>query len=214
MGKITVVGTGPGAKEFLTPAAQTAIADAEIICGATRLLCTFADDHRQQLPIDKDLPAVIEKLREIYKQKRVVVLVSGDTGLFSFAQYLTKHFRREELEFIPGISSVQVMFARLQQSWADVRIISMHGRTEQGIYEIIKQTPVTAMVTGNPWTPQGIAEFLLTQDRTLTNWSVVIGKNLTYDDEQIVETSLGQLRNQQNDYSNSVMVIYNDTDKK
>ncbi|OEF97997.1 precorrin-6y C5,15-methyltransferase (decarboxylating) subunit CbiE [Desulfuribacillus alkaliarsenatis] len=212
--KIKVVGTGPGAVEYITPIAKQAIEQADVVVGAKRLLEAFAVPGQQQLIVDKELLNVVTQMKNLQKLNNITVLVSGDTGIFSFANYLTKHFQAKELVFIPGISSVQVMFARLQRPWVEAQIISMHGRTEAGLVDIIQGAKVTAMVTGTPWTPQTIAKKLLdslAMEIVACDWRVAIGKDLTYAHEQIINTTIGTLVDDKNDYSNSVMVIWNDS---
>jgi precorrin-6B methylase 1 len=42
---------------------------------------------------------------------------------------MVKHFGRAACQLIPGVSAVQVAFARMGLEWSDARITSAHGRT-------------------------------------------------------------------------------------
>jgi len=134
--------------------------------------------------------------------------VSGDTGIFSLANYLLNHIDGEDIDFIPGISSVQVMFARLKRPWNEASILSIHGRCPDQLPAVIKSSRITALLTGSPWTPQEIARFL--KENEVPDLRVALGKNLSYQEEQIVYSSLAQLLNDNADYSNTVMVIFNE----
>jgi len=147
-------------------------------------------------------------MRAQRKQRRVVVLVSGDTGIFSLANYLIKHIGEEDMEFIPGISSVQVMFARLKRPWNEASILSTHGRCPDQLPAVIRRSRMTVLLTGVPWTPQEIARYLREND--IPDLSIALGKNLSYPEEQIIYSSLAQLLNDNADYSNTVMVIFNE----
>lgn len=59
--------------------------------------------------------------------KPLAVLVSGDTGFFSLAQRIYDSFPGR-VRLFPGISSLQMMAARIGRSWANVPVISLHGR--------------------------------------------------------------------------------------
>lgn len=205
---VTVVGTGPGDPLYISPLAQQAIENAEVIVGAPRLLTQLASSQQVQVPVDRDLPGLVEFIEEKRHQQKIVVLVSGDTGVYSLADYLGRHMDNEVLEFIPGISSIQVMFARLKRPWQQARIISMHGRNWAGLAEAINDSPLTAILTGTPWTPQAIAQYLLQEG--LPDLKVVLGQDLTYPREKIVFCSLQELSRDSHDYYNTVMVIFNE----
>jgi cobalt-precorrin-7 (C5)-methyltransferase len=206
--KIVVIGTGPGDARYMSPIALEAIGRAEVLVGGQRLLDAFAGPEQIQYPVERDLPRLIEFIQEQRKRRRVAVMVSGDTGIFSLATYLLNHFDREEMEFIPGISSLQVMFARLKRSWHEAAILSTHGRGPEHLLAIIKNSPLTALFTGAPWTPVEIARYL--KENGVPDLQVALGKDLSYPEEQIIYTSLELLTHDQAAYNNTVMVIFNE----
>jgi len=208
-GLVKVVGTGPGHKSYLTPVGLETIEQAEILVGGQRLLDTFAFEGQEQFPVDKDLEKAIEFINENRYSKKIVVLASGDTGIYSVANYLTKRIPVSDLEFVPGISSIQLMFAKLKKPWNEAQILSMHGRRSLDfVVGVVQDSKVIALFTGSPWTPQKIAEYLLTEE--ITDTQVVIGKDLSYPWEKLVYTTLQVLSRDEQDYSNSVMVIINE----
>lgn len=206
--KVIVVGTGPGDARYITPAARAAINQAEVLVGGQRLLDAFAGPGQILHPVNRDLPELIKFIREQKTQRRVTVLVSGDTGIFSLANYLLQHIGLEDLEFIPGISSVQLMFARLKRPWNEASILSTHGRCSEKMIPVIKNSATTALLTGFPWTPQEIARYLL--ENGLADLKVALGKDLSYPEEQITFSRLRLLADDDTDYSNTVMVIFNE----
>ncbi|MGI6434821.1 MAG: precorrin-6y C5,15-methyltransferase (decarboxylating) subunit CbiE [Syntrophomonadaceae bacterium] len=204
---IKIVGTGPGDPRHITPAALEAIQAAQVVVGGRRLLDSFARPEQERCIIDKDLPAVVEFIQKQPQGKKVAVLVSGDPGFFSMAQYLKKRLQGLQLEFIPGISSVQYMFARLQLPWQQVPFYSLHGRSMDKLPQWVKTAPAVALLTGGEWSVQAIAAYLLNQQ---VKARVSIGINLSYPHEQVVHTTLEVLAEDGADYSNSVMVIFNE----
>jgi cobalt-precorrin-7 (C5)-methyltransferase len=203
-----VVGTGPGHPDYISPAALKVISAADILLGAQRLLDVFASPAQIQQPIHGNLPMLLDYIKAHRREKKLVVMVSGDTGLFSLADYLVKNLEPETLEFIPGISSIQYMFARIKRPWHNVRAISLHGRSQEHLAGLIPSDQTAALLTGHPWTVQGIARQLLKEGRP--DCYVIVGKDLSYPQEMIVHTSLRSLTADENDYSNSVMVICNE----
>ena len=58
----------------------------------------------------------------------IVVLASGDPGLYGIADYLIRNLGRDTVEIIPNVSAMQWAFAKAKLSWNDARIVSSHGR--------------------------------------------------------------------------------------
>ncbi|HHW62283.1 MAG TPA: precorrin-6y C5,15-methyltransferase (decarboxylating) subunit CbiE [Syntrophomonadaceae bacterium] len=205
---VMVVGVGPGNPAYCTPAAWKEIQNAELLVGAKRLLQDFARDDQKQLPIGKDLQGLLQQVEQRRHQERIVVMVSGDTGLYSLASYLARNMNADDLIFIPGISSVQYLFAQLKRSWQGVQILSVHGRFPFHLAELVKGGRVTALLTGYPWSPARIAGCLL--EDGVGNLPVVLGVALSYPDEQLIHTNLQLLSTDHNQYENTVMVIFNE----
>ncbi len=205
---VKVVGTGPGHRKYISLLALDVIAEAEVLVGGSRLLETYALPGQVQYIIDRDLPGAVAFIRERSKQQKVAVLVSGDTGIYSFANYLRKNLAAGELEFIPGISSVQLMFARLKLPWQEARIISAHGRLPLDWLQTVRDNRLIVLLTGHPYTPCVISRQLL--DSGLSDCKVALGMNLSYAEEQTMLTSLKDIVNLTQDYNNCIMVIFNE----
>ena len=126
--RITIVGCGPGSPEYITPLALQAVKGAEILVGARRLLDLFPD-HQAKTVIEMGakVESVLEEMAH-HQDRPMVVLVSGDPGLSSLARPVIARFGREACRVIPGISSIQVAFARLGLDWGKARIIDAHGQ--------------------------------------------------------------------------------------
>jgi cobalt-precorrin-7 (C5)-methyltransferase len=205
--KIKVVGTGPGNMQYLTPLALETIKAADVLVGGRKQLKALASPGQEQFVIGNNLAEVVRFLGS-RGQKQVAVLASGDPGLFSIGSYLAQELGTDDLEFIPGISSVQLMFARLKRPWQDVLILSAHGRSLENIDVMLGHTGVTALLTGGAHDPQAIALYLL--ERGMPDASVAIGKSLSYPEEIVIHTSLLDLSREEGDYSNSIMVVWHE----
>ena len=127
--KIIIVGCGPGAESYITPAAREAAQKADVLIVSRRLQELFPGIVAERIDSGTDVEGTIKMMvarRDAGLQ--VVLLATGDPGIASLAQPVVKHFGRENCEVIPGISSVQVAFARLGVGWEDARIVSAHSR--------------------------------------------------------------------------------------
>ena len=185
MEKIKVAGLGPGNPEYILPAAGKAIAGSEIVIGGKRNI-----ESIEKLTAGKEIKYIDSRLGELaeyIKQnrgKKITVIVSGDPGFYSMLNYLENTFGREELEVIPGISSVQYMFARLGMHWYDAFVSSLHGK-EFDFTEKMNDYNKMGLLTDNKFTPQKIAEELFNKGQN--NVKIFVGENLSYENEKIWE---------------------------
>lgn len=136
-----VIGVGPGDRSYLTKKGADLLRSSELLIGARRHLDSFAADGQETLEIGaSNIKDIISHIKENKNHKRISVLVSGDPGFYSFGKLIVKNFESADFEFIPGISSVQLAFAKLKKPWNDAAFISLHGRPLSS--ELIKETRV------------------------------------------------------------------------
>lgn len=121
--RLSVIGIGPGAAEYLLPAAQQALAEADMAIGyhyyfrfvsgllSPDCICIgkelAEEEARAELAVNSCAPG-----------KHVVVISSGDAGIYAMAslvyEFVAKHDRRDiRLQTIPGISAFQGAAAKL-----------------------------------------------------------------------------------------------------
>jgi cobalt-precorrin-7 (C5)-methyltransferase len=114
-------------------------------------------------------------------------VVSGDSGFYSLTNYLKKHFKDEDLDIYPGISSLQYFFARIGKTWEDAKLMSMHGR-EEDLIRLVKSNKKVGILTDDIWTPDEIAKKLIKHG--VKEKKIYVGENLSYYNEKINELTL------------------------
>ena len=189
--KIIVAGIGPGAKNYITPAALEKIQTAKFLVGGKRALAEFAAPNQQTCAITKDLNAVINFIREKISSGEVVVMVSGDPGYYSILDLLRKNFNPEIIEVIPSISSMQLAFAKLSLSWYNATLLSFHGRKPSDADLKFQPKKILGMLTDNDFNSATISEILL-KNGWAKNSKIAICARLSYPDEKIFCTTLGE----------------------
>ena len=203
MNPITIVGCGPGSPDYLNFATHNAVTHAEVLVGAMHLLQLFPNYSGQQIEVQGTMSAVLDQLEPLLN-KQICVLVSGDSGLFSLAQLVIKRFGREHCKVIPGISSVQLAFARLALSWSSALMISAHGRTPQQTTVELATYDRIALLAGDKdaivWTADRLTE--LGDD-----YLVVSCENLTLADETIRKFETGEALRQASFPSRTILLL-------
>ncbi len=191
MNKVYVIGIGAGTEDYLIPIARREIEASDCLIGGKRALGLFRDLHKEEIPLEGNFEKIIPYLLREREKKRIALLVSGDPGLYSFLGTISRVLRRGEYVVIPGISAVQIAFARIGEGWDDATIISLHGRKLDDVAMRVKESPKTFLFTGPNLTPEKIAAHLL--ERGVGHRRAIIMENLTYPDERIVDTDLNHL---------------------
>jgi precorrin-6y C5,15-methyltransferase (decarboxylating) CbiE subunit len=185
--KVTIVGCGPGSKKYLTGYAMQQISSAEVLIGSRRLLSLFPDADADTYILNNNYKLLITRIVSLSRRKKVVVLVSGDTGFFSYAKLIIDKIGIEKCEVIPGISSVQLAFAKIGITWNDACFMSLHGRSGKlaAVVKKITENEKVAVLTDNSNNVKLIARKLL--DAGLKDRKIYVCENLSLEKERIRE---------------------------
>jgi cobalt-precorrin-7 (C5)-methyltransferase len=189
--RIIIVGCGPGAADYITPAAQAAARKADVLIVSQRLRGLFAEVAAERIDSGTDIAGILDVMASRRDEGRqVVLLATGDPGIASLARPVIRRFGRENCEVIPGISSIQVAFARLGLGWQDARIVTAQSRNPQVSMADLRETGKIAILGGRPeaitWTA-GLIEKLGGSRR------VFLCEDLTLPGEQVREVSADEL---------------------
>lgn len=187
--RVIVAGMGPGAPEYMLPAARVATNAAEVLVGGRRALAAYAKPGQRTYAITGDIPGVLTFIRRELEQADVCVLVSGDPGYFSLLDALRSEFPPDSLQVIPGLSALQLAFARLALPWHEADFLSFHGREPEP--ERLNYVPgrLLGLLTDGQHTSHTIPRLLLA-----AGWPGEAGlhicQRLSYPDEEILHTHL------------------------
>ncbi len=188
---IRVIGIGPGSPEYITPAAVELIRSADILIGGERNLQAFAGLGKELFTIRNNLQEMAGFIKSRRQDSVIAVLASGDPGFYSVLEYLKKHFNKDELTVVPGISSVQLACARLCISWQDAAFYSVHGRNAGGLAELVRANDKVIILTDPDQTPAEIASEL--KAAGISDKKFFICENLSYSDEHVGEYDINSV---------------------
>lgn len=147
------VGTGNSAQQ--TQELVEALADADVIFGASRILRSLrAPEEKKQALYQAD--RIREKLIRHPEWKKVLVAYSGDTGFYSGAQSLLKLLHSDvelfkssfEVKVLCGISSVQYLASKIGKPWQEAKFLSLHGRRGNLIGNLLRYPKCFLLLEG------------------------------------------------------------------
>ena len=186
--QVSIVSLGPGSRGAMTADAQAAIDRADCLIGAGRMLDAVAAGQARYSAIDPK--AIVDFILAHREYRRFAVVMSGDTGFFSGAKKLLPLLKDCDTEVIPGVSSLVTLCARLQTSYEDVYVTSLHGRDHNIVPDVRANRRVFALVGGE----NGIGQLCTTLTQAgLGHVTVHVGQRLSYPDEQITSGSAAEL---------------------
>lgn len=186
MKKIYVIGAGVEGQEGFPRRVLELIGKADLLLGGERQLELFPDFPGEKVTIGSNLGEVVERLKK--KERRAVVLASGDPLFFGIGRYLLRNLPDEELEFVPNVSSVQYAFAKIKEPWDDAVFISAHGRGLKGAVDRIVANDKAAVLTDEENTPKAIAAELIERGRD--GYAAWLCENLGTAEERIIATDV------------------------
>lgn len=205
MGKVYIVGVGPGSKEYLLPLAKKAIREADILVGTSRPL-SLLKTKKKTICLKGNYSGAIDYILKNRRKGKIAILVSGDPGFFSFSRLITSRLKPDEYEIIPGISSIQLAFARIGEPWEDVFILSLHGRRKIGLTKAVLKHQRVFLFTDRKNNPNNIASFLFRKG--IRKRQIFVFKNLSLPNEKIIKTDIKSLQENKEDWKDlCVMVI-------
>jgi len=203
-----VVGVGPGSPDYLVPVARRIITGARVLAGRAETLALLAPPGRETLELKAPLEPLLERLAARARNEPVAVLVSGDPGVYSLLGIIRRLLPGTPVRVVPGISVVQLAFARLGLPWEDARIVSVHGRGpgEDLAREVAGHGKV-AVLTDPRHSPAAVAAYLAA--RGLGHRRAFVLNNLSRGDERVWEGRLEELGDCRETFDNAVLVILN-----
>lgn len=187
LGIIRIVGVGDDGLESLNGKTLGHIAKADLIFGAERLLAFLPDTGAKRIPVKANLDDIVNAIKAS-RAENIVVLASGDPNFYGIARNLVKAFGKERIEIIPNVSSVQLAFARIKESWDDATFYSVHGRDMDELLDVVRSSRKIAILTDKVNSPSAIARFLLSAGvRGLKSF---VCENLGSQNEKVTEAEL------------------------
>jgi precorrin-6Y C5,15-methyltransferase (decarboxylating) len=153
--------------------------------------------------------------------QNIVLLASGDPLFFGIGKRAIEDFGKANVEILPDLSSIQVAFARIKESWDGALLISLHGgpdpgkrrRLEYGMGDIpslLVRHSKLAILTDREDTPKKIAAELLRSGVPAHEKSALtmyVCEKLGYPDEKITQETPEAISLMDFDDPNVVIII-------
>ncbi|MFA8342803.1 MAG: precorrin-6y C5,15-methyltransferase (decarboxylating) subunit CbiE [Rhodothermaceae bacterium] len=204
MNKIIVLGLGPGSPEYILPIVFEKVKNCKSLIGGKRNLEIFKSESCFKIPLEGKYNELKEIIARQLLSGNVGVAVTGDPGFHSLLNFIKRNFDNEIIKTIPGISSLQYLFSKVNKNWQEMQFASLHG-TEIDFIDLIKINKEIAFLTDKKNSPDFVAKKML--ESGIAKRKILTGEKLSYKDEKINWLTVEETAERKFD-DLSVMVIY------
>ncbi len=226
--KLFVIGVGPGSKKYLTDYSKEIIKKSDFIIGYKYTLSTI--DHLIDRSLQQVFEITMKNQEEIYLNVYENLMNENDictvpfTGDVNFSESevvdrLLQLFGDENVEIVPGISSIQIASSKSMVPLDKSTVLTFHvtGDIEEKKLDLIKSIAdkKSVILVPRPWPfvpaknfmPSEISQFVKKNGLDTSKIDVWVFENLTNEEKEIVyKGKLDSLENRK--FSDlSVMVI-------
>lgn len=178
---IYIVGLGPGSRDYIITKAIDILEKSDIIVGFSRAIDSLNFINNEKVKV-KALQEIVDRILNEDNEKDIAVVASGDPNFYGISDYLNRNLNRK-IQIIPGITSFQYLMCKINKSWNNACIGSLHGRSEKFI-DKVKMNRVSIWLCDNNNSPSKLCVRLMEEN---IRCKVTIGENLSYEDERIEE---------------------------
>jgi precorrin-6B C5,15-methyltransferase / cobalt-precorrin-6B C5,C15-methyltransferase len=190
--KILIIGIGDDGAEGLTKQATECIQNAAVLVGSANLLAKFPDFSGRKETVGPDLDRLSNMLDSA--EVSTVVLASGDPLFYGTARFLCDRLGKDRFEVLPHVSSMQLAFARVKESWDEAYLTSLGSQPLERVIDRIRSAEKVGLFTSEDVPPSRLAQELLSKG--ISYFNVYVCENLGSPDERVTRSSLADIINQ------------------
>jgi precorrin-6B C5,15-methyltransferase / cobalt-precorrin-6B C5,C15-methyltransferase len=128
---------------------------------------------------------------------------------YGLARYVCERLGKERFVVVPHVSSMQLAFARVMESWEDAYLTDLAKHPLDSVLEKIRTAQKVGLFTTDQSGPAEVAKALV--DRRIDYFTAYVCENLGARDERVTRGTLAEIAGQKFDPLN-VMVLVRDPD--
>jgi len=189
--KIHIIGVGSDGLGGLTAKARDLLHNAEMVLGSDHALDLVPEVKGQRIRIGPDLLEVVATLENNLGKKSMVVVASGDPLFYGVARYLCDRLGKDKFEVVPHVSSMQLAFARIKESWEEAYLTNLATHSLESVLDRIRTAETVGLFTSEEEDPPTIAKKLLA--RGLDYFRAYVCENLGGPDERVTQGELAEI---------------------
>lgn len=190
--KVVILGIGDDGLAGLTEAARQVVLEADRLLGDPDVLELLSEVEAERIPLSSDMSSAVEMVKSaLERAERPVLVSSGDPLFYGIARYVCDRLGKDQFEIIPHVSSMQLAFARVKESWDDAYLSDLGNRSLEATLNRIRVAEKVGLFSSPKCPPAKLARAML--DRGLDNFRVYVCENLGSPDERVTQAELSEI---------------------
>jgi precorrin-6Y C5,15-methyltransferase (decarboxylating) len=189
--RIHIIGVGTDGLAGLTARARQLLEQADLVLGSESTLRLLGDLGTERRAIGSDLQETIALLTALQGKKRLAIVAGGDPLFYGVAQYLCDRMGKERFEVLPHVSTMQLAFARVKESWEEAYLTNLQTHPLESVIDRIRTAEVVGLFPAEAQGPAEVARQLLA--RGLDYFRAFVCENLGAPDERVTQGELADL---------------------
>ena len=190
---IKIIGIGDDGLEGLTSTARSLLEAADLVVGSESLLAGLPGGT-ESIAVGGDLDELLTLIQQ-HRDRQLVLLSTGDPLFYGVARFLCDKLGKEQFDVIPHVSSMQLAFARVKESWDDAFLVNVATQPLDRIVEKARLAEKVGLFTNDEVTPRHVSQALL--DAEIDYFSAYVCENLGSPDECVTHGSLADVSQQE-----------------
>jgi len=205
---VSIIGIGDDGLDAVPESARQLILNADLLVGSDRTLALVPEAGGKRMTVGADLDQVVDQINAAGEVKTAVV-VSGDPLFYGLARFLCDRLGQDRCEIVPHVSSMQLAFARVKQSWDEAYLTNLAQHTVETVVERVRTAEKVGLFTTEQRGPAEVAQAML--DRRIDYFTIYVCENLGARNERVTRGSVAEIAGQSFQPLN-VMVLVRDTE--
>jgi precorrin-6Y C5,15-methyltransferase (decarboxylating) len=190
--RIHIIGIGSDGLAGLTARARETLSGAEVLFGSQHTLALVPELKGERHYIGSDLQETVAALTAVMGRKRVAIVAGGDPLFYGVARYLCDRLGKDNFEVLPHVSSMQLAFARVKETWEEAYLTNLHTHPLDEVIDRIRTAEMVGLFPGEQEGPPQIARRLLA--RGIDYFRAFVCENLGSPDERVTQGELSEIQ--------------------
>jgi precorrin-6B C5,15-methyltransferase / cobalt-precorrin-6B C5,C15-methyltransferase len=188
--KIHIVGIGEDGLAGLTANARRLVDEAGLLLGDPHTLALAPESGQTRVVLGTSLDDAIQAI-QASPDKKTVVLAEGDPLFYGVARYLCDKLGKERFEVVPHVSTMQLAFARVKESWEEAFLTNLAGHGVERVLDQIRSAEKVGLFTSEASPPTAVARVLI--DHKIDYFTAYVCENLGAPDERVTRAELAEI---------------------
>ena len=190
--KVYIVGVGPDGLAGLTARARDLLQGADVVYGPGAVLDLLPELKAERVRLGPDPQEALAALNAPDGRKRKALVVGGDPLFYGVARYVCDRLGKERFEVLPHVSSMQLAFARIKETWEDAYLTNLQAHPLATVVDRIRTAETVGLFTSPGEGPSEVARQLLA--RGVDYFRAYVCENLGGPNERVTQGELAEIR--------------------